>query len=295
MKRIYRQLACLCVLGSALVVPAGAQTTALWDSVGHILRASPTPAAGYMRFNFPRRDIPLHQGDVEVAAGLALGSWAGLAGGADSAIAMGDLVLLPAELAGVLRELDGAGIAVTAVHNHLAGEQPALTYVHFHGEGTAFSLAAAIDRALALTATPRPAGAAAPVPVTIDTARIFRVLGLRGRASGAVAQLSPVLVPGAVTAQGRTLIPALAYGSPINLQEVAAGRWVAAGDFAVLEGSVVPLLHALTSHQITAMALHSHLIGETPRVYFLHFWADGTPEAVLEGLKAALAAAGMKP
>src|SRR5262245_27649465 len=88
---------------------AGAQAQAkpdpLWDSVGTILKSPPTAASGYTRYNFPRRDIPLKLGDVSVAPGLALGSWAGFAGNADSAIAMGDLVLLGSEVAGVLREL----------------------------------------------------------------------------------------------------------------------------------------------------------------------------------------------
>jgi len=276
-------------LGATLGFPLSVSgQAALWDSAGRILQAAPAAAAGYTRYNFPRRDITLRLGDVVVAPGLALGSWAGLAGGVDSAIAMGDLVLLPGELAAVLRELQAGGLEVTAIHNHLVGEQPALSYVHFHGEGSVFSLAAAIDRALRRTATPRPAGAAAPAPLSIDTAMVFGVLGIRGRASGAVAQLAPVLVPGAVTAHGRTLVAALAYGSPINLQQVAADRMVGAGDFAVLEGGVAPLVHALTSHGITATALHSHLIGEVPRVYYVHFWADGKPEAVLEGLRAAL-------
>ena len=269
---------------------AGAQNGqgALWDSAGVILRAPASGAAGYTRYNFPRRDIALRIGDVAVAPGLALGSWAGFAGRADSAVAMGDLVLLPGELPAVLRELDQGGLEVTAIHNHLAGESPALSYVHFHGQGTVLSLAAAVDRALARTATPRPVTAAAAEPLSIDTAGVFQVLGIRGRASGAVAQLSPVLVPGAVSASGQVLVPALAYGSPINLQLVSADRMVAAGDFAVLEARVAPLLHALGSHGITATAMHSHLVGENPRVYYIHFWADARPSEVLEGLRAAL-------
>jgi hypothetical protein len=95
-------------------------------------------------------------------------------------------------------------------------------------------------------------------------------------------------VPGVVTLHGRTLVPALAYGSPINLQLVSPDRMVGAGDFAVLEGSVAPLIHTLSAHGIAATAMHSHLIGELPRVYYVHFWADGKPDAVLEGLRAAL-------
>jgi hypothetical protein len=262
----------------------------IWDSVGKVLLSPPTNAAGYVRYNFPRKDIPLRLNGVDVAPGLALGTWAGFAGNADSAVVMGDLVLLGAEVPGVLAALDSAGIEVTAIHNHLAGEIPALTYVHIHGEGTAVSLAAAIDRVLKVTATPRPVTAAAAAPVAINTAEVVKALGLHGRANGAVLQMGPVLVPGPVTVHGRTLVPALAYGSPINLQLVAPDRMVAAGDFAVLEARVTPLLHALTSHGITPTAMHSHLVGESPRIYYIHFWADGTPGAVLAGLKAALEA-----
>ena len=277
----------LTVLAGAM---AGAQVPsgAVWDSVGRVLQSPPTPAAGYTRYNFPRRDIALTLGGVTVAPGLALGSWAGFAGSADSAVAMGDLVLLASEVSAVLRELDQAGLEVTAIHNHLAGEGPALTYVHFHGEGTALSLATALDRVLQRSATPRPVVAPPPVPLGIDTALVFGTLGLRGKASGTVAQLAPVLIPGAVTIAGHSLVPALAYGSPINLQLVSDDRLVAAGDFAVLESRVMPLLHALTTHGITATAMHSHLVGETPRVYYIHFWADGKPAVVLAGLKAAL-------
>ena len=281
-------LASLVLLLAAPLRAAAQADTATWNAVGRVLRSPPAPAAGYVRYNFPRRDIALTMGDVAVAPALALGAWAGFAGSADSAVTMGDLVLLAAELPGVLRELGAQGLEVTAIHNHLAGETPQVTYVHFHGEGPALRLAQAVDKVLARTAVPRPVAAAAQQPVTIDTAMVFRILGIRGRATGAVAQLGPVLVPGAVTMGGHTLVPALAYGTPINLQLVKPDRMVAAGDFAVLAERVGPLVAALSTHGITAEAMHTHLIGESPKVYFIHFWADGRPADVLAGLRAAL-------
>lgn len=280
------------LLIAAAPAPARAQAdTATWNAVGRVLKSPAAPAAGYVRYNFPRRDIALTVGDVSVSPALALGAWAGFAGGADSAVAMGDLVLLASELPAALRELGAQGLEVTAIHNHLAGETPQITYVHFHGEGPVLRLAQAVDRVLARTAVPRPVAAAAPQPVTIDTAMVFRVLGIRGRASGAVAQLGPVLVPGAVTMGGRTLVPAMAYGTPINLQMVKPDRMVAAGDFAVLGERVAPLVSALATHGITAVAMHTHLIGEAPKVYFIHFWGDGKPADLLAGLRSALDAA----
>jgi uncharacterized protein DUF1259 len=261
-----------------------------WDSVGRILRTSGTATGGYYRYGWPRRDITLRIGDVTVAPAVALGAWAGFSGDPADATMMGDLVLASGELKPVLAELGRQGIAVTAIHNHIVGE-PQVTYTHFHGQGNALELATRLDRVLALTATPRPVTTAPPQPVTIDTALVFRTLGLSGRAQGAIAQMSVVLVPGTVTMHGRNVTPALGYGTPINIQAVGPDRAVATGDFTVLGDKVAPVFAALTAHGITATALHSHLVGEEPKLYYMHFWADGSLPDVLRGLRAALDAA----
>ena len=80
----------------------------------------------------------------------------------------------------------------------------------------------------------------------IDTALVFNTLGLRGRAQGAVVQMSVVLVPGTVTLNGRAVTPALGYGTPINIQLVSPDRAVATGDFTVLAAKVAPVFDALT-------------------------------------------------
>lgn len=272
---------------------AGAQagSPTAWDSVAQILRAPDALAGGYHRYSLPRRDITLRVGDVTVAPALALGSWAGFSGEPSDATMMGDLVLTAAELKPVLAELARQRIGVTAVHNHLAGETPPITYVHYHADGPALDLARRLDQVLARTATPRPVAAAASAPVRIDTTLVFRALGRSGRAQGDVAQLSFVLVPGTVTLDGRTLNAAMAYGSPVNVQQVGPGRAVATGDFAVTGDKVGGVLAALAAHDVTATAVHTHLIDESPRVYYVHFWADGPLAAVLQGVKAGLDAA----
>jgi len=274
-------------VGAACQTPLGAP----WDSVGQILRTSGAATGGYYRYGWPRRDLTLRIGDVTVSPALALGAWAGFSGDPADATMMGDLVLTSDELKPVLAELARQHIAVTAIHNHLAGEQPKITYVHFHVQGRALDLAVRLDRVLALTGAPRPVAASPPQHVTIDTALVFGTLGLTGRAQGAVAQVSTVLVPGPVTMHGRPVTPALGYGSPVNIQVVGPARAVATGDFAVLGSKVAPVLEALTGHGITATAVHSHLVGEQPTIYYMHFWADGPLPDVLRGLRAALDAA----
>ena len=281
------------MLAAAMAPASSAQSSlgAAWDSVGSILQAPGTLTGGYYRYNLPRRDITLRMGDVTVSPSLALGAWAGFSGAATAATMMGDLVLTSVELKPVLAEFARQRLDVTAIHNHLSGEEPRITYVHFHGEGRASALATRLDRVLALTATPRPVAAAAPPPVTIDTAMVFRALGASGKAQGKVAQLSFILVPERVTMHGHTVVPALGYGSPVNVQMVDSSRAVATGDFAVLGAKVHGVVDALATHGITATAVHSHLIGEQPTLYYIHFWADGRPSDVLAGLRAAVDAA----
>lgn len=160
---------CLTLMtGAAPLACAQATNAAAWDSAARLLKSPATPTGGYVRYNFPRRDITLRVGDVTVSPSLALGSWAGFSGEPSRATMMGDLVLLTSELKVVLSELARQNLAITAIHNHLSGESPTIVYVHFHGEGSATDLARRLDAALALTATPRPVTAAAPPPVTID-------------------------------------------------------------------------------------------------------------------------------
>src|SRR2546421_257515 len=196
------------ILGAGDAV-ASAQTPlgAPWDSVGRILQTSGSATGGYYRYTVPRRDITLRIGDVTVSPALALGAWAGFSGEATEATMMGDLVLTSGEVKPVLAELARQRIEVTAIHNHLAGEDPKITYVHFHADGNALELAGRLDRVLARTSAPR------------------------------------------------------------------------------------PVFEALTAHGITATALHSHLVGAEPTLYYMHFWADGPLPDVLRGLRAALDAA----
>jgi len=264
---------------------------AAWDSVASILRTSLVAGGDYHRYNFPRSDLTLRIDDVRVSPALALGSWAGFSGAPDDATMMGDLVVTSAEVRPVLAALSRQDVTVSAIHNHLIGESPRVMYVHFHGQGRAIDLATRLDHVLAVTATPRPVAAAAPQPLAIDTALVFRALGRSGRARGNVAQVAFILVPGRVLLKGQPVVPALAYGSPVNIQMVDAARAVATGDLAVLGAALDPVLDALAAHGITATAVHSHLVGESPTIYYVHFWADGPLADVLRGLRAALDAA----
>ncbi|MFN8581173.1 MAG: DUF1259 domain-containing protein [Gemmatimonadaceae bacterium] len=290
--RLVRTRACFVLINACLATgtargQAGAGQA--WDSVGKVLQTPAVPSAGYVRYNFPRRDIGLTMSGVAVAPAMALGAWAGFAGTPQHAMVMGDLVLVAAEVRPVLAELAARDISVTAVHNHLVGESPTITYVHFHAEGAALTLARGLDAVLSKTGAPRPV-TASTAPVTADTARVFAAMGQSGRASGNVVQLSYMLVPTAVTLNGAPLVPALAYGSPVNIQFVSENRVFATGDLAVPDEKVDPVTRAMARGGITATAVHSHLVGERPHVNYIHFWADGAVDTVLAALRSAVEA-----
>ena len=278
--------ACLLLVVS---VPAAAQAgpTTGWDTVASLLQTTTTPSGGYQRYNLPRRDITLRVGGVAISPSLALGAWVGFSGTPANATMMGDLVLLTSELKPVLAELSRQNIDVSAIHNHLAGEEPQIRNVHFHAVGAATELARRLNQALALTATPRPVANATARPATFDTVAAFQALGTSGRAQGDIVQATYMLVPSAVTMHDHTVEPSLALRSPVVVQFYDSTRAFATGDFAVVASRVDPLLDALATNGITATAVHSHLVGEQPTIYYIHFWGDGRPADVLRGLRAA--------
>jgi hypothetical protein len=270
-----------------------------WKQVDDVFGAAGKDLPGGVhRFGWPRRDLRVKIGDVPVAPALALGSWGAFArtGHGDEAMAMGDLVLLESELAPVISALEGGGIDVTAVHNHLAGESPHVVYLHFSGRGEAAALATSLRNALRQTAT--------PVAVTATPAKLLpadeqafdavqRVLGRKGTMAGAVLQ---VAVPRTETIEENGMQVPPAMGTAIALNFEPAGDQVATtGDFVLLSAEVNPVIRELAAHRIAVTALHSHMLAETPRLFFLHFWGVGSPEQVAGGLAAALAKVHTKP
>jgi len=272
-------------------LPAQGPTDPAWQAVGKVLQATPIDGGGYVRFNFPRSDVKLTVGDVAVAPSLLSTAWVGFAGTPAAATAMGDLILLATELPAVTKALAAANIDITAIHNHVGNETPRLTYIHIHAMGAAADLARRFDGVFKMTAIPRPVAAAIAAPVTIDTAQVFAALGKSGKSSGAVASLGFMLVNEPVMVNGMTVLPSLGLGTPIVVQQVSPTRAVATGDFSVTAPHVKPIIAALAANGITATALHIHMIGAQPEVYYLHFWGDAPLATLLKGLRAALDAA----
>jgi hypothetical protein len=208
---------------------------------------------------------------------------------------MGDLVLLESELTPVMRKLRAAGFDITAVHNHVLNETPRVIYMHYMGHGKAVELAKSLHAALAESKTPLdkpapPATGAGP-PAFVKT--IEDTLGTKGRFAGGVLSLG---IPRreAITDHGITLTTPQGVAEAINFQEAGTGKVATTGDFVLTAEEVNPVISALEEHDIAVTALHSHMLTEQPRLFFMHFWAVGTTESVAVGIKAALSHVAVK-
>ncbi len=163
--------------------------------------------------------------------------------------------------------------------------------MHVGGRGDPVKMAAALRAALAESKTPLapPSAPAAPPAVGLDTAQLDQIIGVKGQANGGVYQFG---VPrrDAVTENGTTLAPAgpLGLASGIGFQSTGNGKAAITGDFVMTADEVNPVIKALRANGIEVTALHSHMLDEQPRLYFMHFWANDDATKLAKGLRAAL-------
>src|SRR5262249_51631616 len=126
------------------------------------------------------------------------------------------------ELGAVVSALQAHQLEVTGVHNHLAGETPAVYYVHFFGRGSAAALSSAVDAALKATKTPRGPASAAAADITYDRATIEKVLGKQGQVKGKVLAFS-FARPHKITMHKTELPSAMGMATAINFQPSSRG------------------------------------------------------------------------
>lgn len=245
-----------------------------------------TVTGNVYRVTFPRADLKVSVGDFSVAPGLALTSWVALHRMGEESMMMGDLCMLDSEEPAVVAKLVELGLGVTAIHNHLVGEKPAIKFLHFSGRGDAVMLAGGIKQVFALTGTPLGAPTATATSDTPDWSAVEAVLGRKGKKSGSV--LSYGFPRKEKLMEGGMEMPApMGMGTGINLQ-MEGSRAATTGDFVLLADEVNKVVKALETHGITVTAIHNHMLYDEPRLFMLHFWGVGAPGKIAEGLKAAL-------
>jgi hypothetical protein len=284
----------LVLFGIALITGASGVVRAAepdWKAVEQALgKAGQVQAGDVFRVGMPRTDLTVTVKGTPVKAGFALGSYAAFKQVGDHTMVMGDLVLLDQEVPAVMSGLLNGGLEVTAVHNHLNEMSPHVMYMHYAGHGDAVQLAKALRQALSASGTPLGTGAAPATPAgpSLDSKQIEQALGRAGRdIGGGVFQ---VTVPRAepITEMGRPLLPAMGVATVLNFQPLADGKAAITGDFVLVDREVNAVARVLRQHGIDVTALHNHGLMDTPRLFYMHFWATDDAGKLARGLKAAL-------
>lgn len=271
---------------------SGAQTAgdSGWKPVEEAMgRPGQAQPGDVVRFGMPRKDLHVTLGGVAIKPGLALGSWAAFVRTEHGAMVMGDLVLTEEEVGPVMRKLQEGGIEIAALHNHLIGESPHVMYMHIASQGDAVKMAHAIHDAVGLTKTPGPdaGGAPAAEALGIDQKAVEEALGRSGKVNGGILQFG---VPRAenITDEGMVVPPSMGIGTAINFQPTGGGKAAITGDFVLLGKEGNPVMKALRESGIEVTAVHSHMLMEEPRLFFMHFWANEDAVKLAKGLRAAL-------
>ena len=245
---------------------------------------------GVLKVNIPRSDLKITVAGVATPTPFGFGGWVGFTKTSDGGeVMMGDLVLLQEEVNPVMSALLDNGIEVTALHNHFFWDDPHVYYMHVHGMGKAADLARRVKPGLDLIGHVKPE-AVSPASATgtaLDTTKLAKIAGHEGEQTGAVYKITV----------GRDDLGMKEHGATINAR-MGLNTWAAfvgtqedaaiAGDVAMLETEVTPVLKALRKSGLDVVAIHHHMTGDRPVVIFLHYWGRGPAEKLAAGFKAAL-------
>jgi hypothetical protein len=190
------------------------------------------------------------------------------------------------------------GLDVTALHNHFFFDTPRIYYMHVHGHGNAADLATKVKPALDLIGAQPPANASTAsgraLNGMLDSAALAKIVGYQGEQTGPVYK---III-------GRPDIPLKEMGASINAR-MGLNTWAAfygsdadavvAGDIAMLDSEVTPVLKSLRSSGIDVVAIHHHMTGTQPPVIFLHYWGKGSAQKLATAFRTAIDQTGARP
>ena len=281
----------LVALVTAVAFPALSNAADIdWKKVDAALGKTAAVSGEVHRYGLPRSDLHVTLDGVAIKPALALGGWISFAPAHGEAMVMGDLVLLDSEITPVMTKLLDGGLDITAVHNHILRASPATFYMHVGGHGDPVKMATVIRSALSASGTPfdPPATSAGPAPaVDLDTGKLDQIMGVKGSAVGGVYQFGVPRRDPAIES-GMPVNGPLGGANAINFQPTGNGKAAITGDFLVTGNEVNPLIRALRAGDIEVTAIHSHMLDEQPRMFFIHFWANDDAEKLARNVRAAL-------
>jgi hypothetical protein len=260
-----------------------------WQKVDDTLGRKAAVTDDVHRYGFPRSDLSVTLDGVAIKPGLALGGWVAFKPAHGGVMAMGDLVLLETEINPVMARMIAGGLEITAVHNHLLRASPATFYMHIAGHGDPAKIATAIHDALAESKTPMTVTPPASPAPDLDTDQLDSIMGVKGQNNGGIYAYT-VKRRDPIKENDTLLTPVgpMGVATGINFQPTGGGKAAITGDFVLAADEVNPVINTLRSNGIEVTALHSHMLDEQPRLFFMHFWANDDAIKLAKGLRAAL-------
>jgi hypothetical protein len=247
--------------------------------------------AGEYKITVPQNDLSIIVDGFKIIPAMGLGTWAAFTPCSDSAMVMGDIVVTEDDLAPVQQEVIKQGFAITAIHNHFVRNRPNVMYMHIDGKGDvprlATSVKAILDKVTQSRGKDPKSGKSDSVQNELNIAMLDSIIGTKGEMSKGVYKYTI----------GRPDVNLTEHGIPVS-SFMGFNTWAAwqgtmeraavAGDFAMLESEVEPVIKALVENGIEVVAVHNHMVHEQPRIFFLHYWGVGNARSLAEGFRQAL-------
>jgi len=242
----------------------------------------------------PRADVKVTVDEWVMPSFMGLTSWAAfMPGKTAEAMVMGDLVLFQDEVNPAMSVALDAGLEVTALHNHFFFDEPKVYFMHIGGEGSVQRLAtgvrAALDKVKEIrAANPQPVksfGGLIPSENSITAKPLEDVFGVKGQSNHGMFK--------AVFGRQAKMECGCDLGKEMGVNTWAAfagtdDNALVDGDFVVHEDELQSVLKSLRKARLNIVAIHHHMVGESPRMIFLHYWGRGPARELANAVQTAL-------
>ena len=244
--------------------------------------------------SLPRNDLKISVKGEAVPISFGFGGWVAFKKTLDgkNTMLMSDTVLLQEEVNPLISAAQGAGLEVSAIHNHFFYEEPRIFYMHLHGMGAAADLANRFANAIRSTKLfpanqPTPSGSSPSASELFDLAALDTIVSHKGAANGSTYKYTVGRDDLTIKAMGAELTAAIGLNSWASFAGSKDNAHIA-GDIAMLDYEVNAVIKALRASNLEVVALHNHMLGDDPHMIFLHYYGRGPALGLAKGFRSAL-------